>query len=434
MDPSPSFPFPEAETSQRPAPSDSVSPIHSAAFRGAVTGADAYRGVRLAVRLEGNLLRVGNRFVRLERYREIAFLAIGTAATSQAMALNDVLADRLTQGFLASPFPVPKQLNFRSVLAPSGWPGEPGMEGIRASAQELCEDLGERDLLIALVSPGALGVLGAPPTGIDAAAWRTWLEELYQGGLTGADVGRVVRVLGDGLVGGGLAKVAGRAEIETLEVDRGDGASVGGGPTRPVFETERREVRALLARAGVVDRLDPALRARLDSDPTRAQSGAATNHRPVVISGPADALAGAASAVGERKWMPRLAGLYLAGDSAGVASDFLSRLEVMGRQYAETVREAKRLGLVAFAMSTLGLPEGVDERPFMAPWIRSTVARLAGRDATIGLMRTAGGHGELPPGLVATADGRVQSLPMPAGVTDVGLLLVAVLPLASRSA
>ncbi len=51
-------PFPPGEPDPK-----GPDPIHALAFRAAVTAADAYHAVRLALRREGGTLRVGNRFV-----------------------------------------------------------------------------------------------------------------------------------------------------------------------------------------------------------------------------------------------------------------------------------------------------------------------------------------------------------------------------------
>src|SRR5690348_8490642 len=103
-------------------PPPGVDPIVGAVVRSALTGADAYRATRAAVRREGTILRVGNRFVPLERYDEIAFVALGNAAVSQALAVSATLGERLTQGLVAGPDPVPAEVPFPSRQVRRGAP------------------------------------------------------------------------------------------------------------------------------------------------------------------------------------------------------------------------------------------------------------------------------------------------------------------------
>ncbi|HEY6238199.1 MAG TPA: hypothetical protein VIZ68_03315, partial [Thermoplasmata archaeon] len=79
--------------------------LHRLCLRAAVTGADAYRLTRAAVRRDEGTLRIGNRFVATRRYREVAFVALGRAAISQALAVNEGLGELLTQGYVACPDP-----------------------------------------------------------------------------------------------------------------------------------------------------------------------------------------------------------------------------------------------------------------------------------------------------------------------------------------
>ncbi|MGI0155400.1 MAG: DUF4147 domain-containing protein, partial [Thermoplasmata archaeon] len=245
--PFPWEPFPPGEPDPK-----GPDPVHSVAFRAAVTAADAYHAVRLAVRRESGTLRIGNRFVPDGRYREVAFLAFGNAANSMALGALHAVGDRLTQGFLAGPLPVSSEIPFRGVVVPPGWPGTPDANAIANAARELAGELTEQDLLLVLLSPGALRALAGPPEGMTPAEFARLLENAHTAGASGREVGLLARVLGTGGVGGRLARASPRADVATLIVDRGDGPAVlGGGPTRAVDPAERVEARALLARTGL---------------------------------------------------------------------------------------------------------------------------------------------------------------------------------------
>ncbi|MGB6500574.1 MAG: DUF4147 domain-containing protein, partial [Thermoplasmata archaeon] len=207
-------------------------PLQALLFRSAVTGADAYRSVRMALRRENGVLRIGNRFVPDGRYREVAFVAAGHAANSMALGALAVLDERITQGYLAGPVAVAEEIPFQGIQLAPGWGGAEEAATVVGATQEIAERLGESDLLILLLSPGALRAFGTPPPGMSAPEFSQFLERTHARGASGREVGLLARVLGGPGVGGSLFSPSVRADVETLVVERGDGAAfVGGGPT-----------------------------------------------------------------------------------------------------------------------------------------------------------------------------------------------------------
>ena len=428
------FPFEPFDPEKLPDPKEEDH-VHRLAYRAAVSGADAYRLTRAAVRRDGSMMRVGNRFVAPHRYREIAFVALGRAAISQALAVSHALGESLTQGFIAAPDPLPPEVPFRSMTVPSIGPGNPAAASVAAAVVELAQGLGADDLLLLLLSPGALGYLALPPDGESAASWAEALVRLHAQGLTGAEIGNVVRVTAAGPVGGRLA-VEGAAEVETLVVDRGDGARLlGGGPTIPVQPGERESVRALLARLGSdVPTLRPESNG-IAPDPTRPSGRPDRVHRPVVIAEPADALREASSAVAEKKWLPRLADLTNSRPPAAAADRFRARVEESRRDLTDDPLLTDGRGLVVFAPLTLGLPEGADEREGIGEFLARIAQGLRRREMTVAAARTSGGSpsDREPPGGVVGAtpstDRRgARALRMRPGIADVGVLATAAIP------
>ncbi len=431
--PFPWDPFPPGEPEPK-----GPDPVPGLAYRSAVSAADAYRSVRLALRRENGTLRVGNRFVPDGRYREVAFLAVGNAANSMALAALHVLGDRLTQGFLAGPEAIPDEVPFRGVRVPPGWGGDPQAPEVVRAGIELAEGLTEQDLLLVLLSPGALRSLLLPPPEESLDAFNAFLEDAHARGASGREIGLLARVLGTGAVGGRLAPAIPRADVATFVVERGDGAGiVGGGPIRPVTSGERDEARGALARIG----LDPSI---VPSPPGAPLALPERVARPVVVAAPGDALRSAADSLFDKGWTSRLAFLQLGGPAESAADRFLDRAEELVR--AENLTPASRTkGVAAFAMLTLGLPEGVDEGPALGQFLVRAQESLRRREMSVGLFRTSGtiGSPEFPPGGVVGAPtdpdatwtrGRARAAPMRAGITDVGLLAVAVYPTPTASA
>jgi len=414
-------------------------PIQTIAFRAAVTTADAYRSVRLALRREGGALRVGNRFVTDGRYRQVAFLAFGHAANSMALAALHAVGDRLTQGFLAGPEPVVPEIPFRGVRVPPGWGGSHEAEAAVAAATELAAGLSEQDLLLVLLSAGAVRSLSRPPRGMGEEEFGNFLLEAHARGATGAEVGLLHRVLGGGAVGGRLANAIPHADTATLIVDRGDGPKlVGGGPMHPLGATERGECRELLARLGLSGMLPSAVREAVGTGETSAAALPDRIARPVVVASPGDALKAAADAVFDKGWTSRLAFLALRDAPAAAAGRFLARAEELYAAEGLTT-DSRTKGVGTFAMTTLGLPEGVDEGPAFGEFLTAAQAGLRRREMSAGLFRTAGAIGapEYPAGAVVGAPtdpeshvrpDRARVVAMRRGITDVGMLAVALFP------
>ncbi len=437
----PAEPFSPDRLPEPSEPTPGVDPVFPVIYRAAVSGADAYRATRTALRREGRILRVGNRFVPLERYREIAFVALGSAALSQALAVTAALGEHLTQGLVAGPDPLPPSVPFRSRTVPTDLPGRAD-PAVGEEAIELARGLGERDLLLLLLSAGSLGFLAAPPPGLGRDDWGRLLQDLARSGASSREVAQAARVLGLGGVGGRLLATT-RADTAALVVDRGDGADlVGGGPTRPLRPAERVEVRSLLDRSGLTDRLPAPAREALHPGADSPLAGAGPpGVRPVALVTPADALREIGEAVQAKRWRPSLAELAVLGGPEAAADRLLERTEELLRASPPPdVPVAGRTprGLVALAGTTLAVPEGVDERPAMARFVARAADRLPWRSASVGILRTAGARpGEGAGGRVVAAraaGGALPAaggtvLPMRSGITDVGLVAVVVVPL-----
>ncbi len=428
------FPWDPFPPGQPPASGDD--PLLAALYRGAVEGSDAYRGVRAAVRRESGVLRVGNRFVPDGRYREVAFVAVGHAASSMALAALHVFGDRLTQGFVAGPEAPPAALPFRSETVPDGWGGDGAAARVVDATREIATGLRESDLLLLLVSPGAVRALLLPPPGLEGVAFAELLAGLAEQGATGTEVNGVARVLGTGGVGGRLLPAPVAADVQCLIVDRGDGpAAVGGGPTYPVSPEERTRARAVLERTG---RLSTLPRTATSALTPGAGGPPPLARKPVVVAGPADALRASGDTAFDKGWTARTGGLGLAGRPAEVAEQFVrSAEEVVAAERQGGPSRSK--GIAVVATSTLDLPEGPSEAGAGEAFLAAARLALRRREMSVGLFRTAGGSGrgdDLAGGAVGlpfepTTRGpfaELRPMRMPSGITDVGLVLAALVP------
>ena len=421
-------PFPTEEASPR-----GPDPVPRRAVQAAVTAADAYRSLRAALGREDGVLRVGNRFVPDRRYRQVAFVAVGSAANSMALAALHAIGDRLTQGYVAGPEPVADEIPFRGEIVPPGLPGFPGAEGIVRAAEEIAEGLGPDDLLLYLVSPGALRALAVPPPGATPAEFEAGFRAAVDAGATGRDVALLARTVGTGGVGGRLGAAATRGDCATFVLDRGDGPGlVGGGPVDPVRPAERTEVREIVARLGAA-RLGPLAAGADLPGATPSPARPASVARPVVIAAPSDALRAAAESIFDRGWTSRIGFLQLRAPPDEAAERLVARAEELVDAEGPPGPESR--GVAVVAMTTLGLPEGVDEGPALAAFLTRARAVVRRREMSVTIARTAGGIGDAayPPVAVVGPPSEPRSTvppdpprgyPLPAGITDVGLLAI----------
>jgi glycerate-2-kinase len=396
------------------------------AYQGAVTGADAYRAIRGAVRLHGEVLRIGNRFVKVEPFREIAFLAVGRASVSCGFALVDALGDRLTQGYLAGPDEVPERIPFLHRRTASEAVGTADAGPVVESALEMAGGLTDRDLLIVALSPGALGLLATPPPGLGVDAYRALLVRLRSSGATGPELERFVRTTASGLAGGRLIPAVHGARLVPLVIERGGvPEAIGGGPSWPVTPEEAGATKALLTARGVPDLGGPEIRRALEEAPI---PGAAV--RPVVVAGPADALQGAGDALSEQLWWSRLATLALPGEVGAAAALFSERVEEILKEIP-TTRE-RRKGVAIFAGAPLDCLDGEGEGVALGQLLPALQTAARRRDLGFAVFRSAGAR----PGDVGTPAGALAALggaivPLEAyragkpGVTDVGPIVMA---------
>jgi len=429
------------------------------AFRTAIEGADAYRAVRAGLRLHDDILRIGNRFVSADRFREIAFVALGNAAGAMALAAQEMLGERLTQGLTAGAVPPPDVLQFQSMAVPDAWPGSSGATAALASVLELVGDLHEEDLLLLLLSPGAFSITAGPPTGWDPGRWRDLLQQVAsRSGPVNAV--RVARVLGTGAVGGRLGAAAREPLVVTLVVDRGEGPEwVGGGPTVPLRPEEPSVAKNLVSDTRFMDSpRDPSVLVGRNVQ------------RPVVVTGPADAVEAAGNLLAGQGWISRMVSLHLPGSPDEVASQFVQGMETIRR---EQVAEPRRLatdaeeresevalpsipmpttatpaarpesrGLAVFASATFNTVEGGERTDEVRAFLRAVSRQSVRREAYVGALRTAGeisgrggGAGNWlgrRVGADPSAEPVIETFAVRAGFTDVGTLLVGFVPWVAR--
>lgn len=247
-------------------------------FFAGVERVDPYEMIRRRMRMEGSLLRIeedtGGIEIDLDRYDKIFVHGAGKATAKMALAVEELLGDRLTDGVIAVKTGHIEKLS-RVRIIEAGHP-VPNAESVRAAHEiaELCERGDESMLYIGLISGGGSACLCYPREWSEAGVRRRIELEDKQKVTElllscGADIDEIntVRKHLSSIKGGELARMiypAASLNIVLSDVvgDRLDsiasGMTVGDG-------TSFADAQSVLDRYGLRDRVPPSVGDLMDA-------------------------------------------------------------------------------------------------------------------------------------------------------------------------
>ncbi len=173
----------------------------------ALAAADPRRAVRRSLRLEGEILAVGQARYDLEKVGRLVVVGAGKAGAGMAVAVEEVLGGRISAGLVNRPHGVaPPQPLRRIRLQPAAHP-LPDRAGL-AGTERICallEGLTERDLALVLLSGGASAMLTRPAAEISLDDLRRLTDLLLHSGATIQEVNAVRKHISQ-IKGGQLAR------------------------------------------------------------------------------------------------------------------------------------------------------------------------------------------------------------------------------------
>lgn len=232
-----------------------------AAALGAVDPAEA---VRRHLRRRGDTLWVDGREYDLGRYRRVFVVGGGKASAAMAVAVEELLGDRLTGGALnvKDGYTAPLR-EVRLLEAGHPLPDERGLAGTQAML-DLASDLEADDLLLALISGGGSALMVAPVAGVSLGDLQKLTELMLQSGAAIGELNAVRKHLSR-VKGGQLARAAAPATVIALLVSDVVGSPldvIASGPT-VADESTFEEAWAVLERYGLLAEAPPAIVAHL---------------------------------------------------------------------------------------------------------------------------------------------------------------------------
>lgn len=263
---------------------------------------DAHAAVLRAVTLDGARLNIGDSLFDLHTHTKIYAVALGKAAGRMAIALDEIIGDKLAGGVIST-LAGEAHLSAKWRVFVGGHPA-PNRASLEA-AYAACSMLRQADeasaLVIFLVSGGGSALMEWP------CDERITLDDLIAAnralvacGAGIAEINGVRRAL-SAVKGGGLSACAPRAAQVTLiisDTNEGDETNVASGPTIPPRE-DSSDARDVIARFNLAPRL-PASILRVVEESSSKEKIFPTHHRHFTLLSNKDAVSSATEAARAR--------------------------------------------------------------------------------------------------------------------------------------
>ncbi len=185
-------------------------------FRTAVDAAQPGRALERHLRRDGEVLLAGKRRYRLDQFHRIFITGCGKATAAMAAATEKLLSPRRVAGgvIVVKDEHTAHLKRVEIVESSHPVPDERGVAGARRVAA-LCEQAGESDLVIALISGGGSALLPLPASPITLAEKQQTTKLLLASGASIHEINAVRKHL-SAVKGGQLARLASPATVIAL--------------------------------------------------------------------------------------------------------------------------------------------------------------------------------------------------------------------------
>lgn len=219
---------------------------------------DAYQRIRSIMRLDGDMLTIGERSWDLSRKRNVYLVGGGKAANHMAMAVDEILGDRLTKGIVIVKIAEETDRFNRTEIHVGGHP-IPNQAGYEASLKilELADQAGPEDLFIGVISGGSSALMSCPIDGVTLADEMDATDVLLKSGagiyeinairrhisqLNGGMLAKRIATTGAEFIGFGISDAVGNPPTGDIGVPYAAYASTPIGPDRTTLDDARRVI------------------------------------------------------------------------------------------------------------------------------------------------------------------------------------------------
>jgi hydroxypyruvate reductase len=234
---------------------------------------DPYLAIQRTVRIDGFDLLIAEQAYDLNTFQRVILIGVGKAAFPMAVAMEEILGDRLAtgiivtkDGYAAPASGMSQQRLLRTHIYEAGHP-IPDARGVAAAQEigQLLQSLGNDDLVIFLISGGGSALLNSPIPGVNLADLKRFTNLFLRSGATINQLNTLRKHL-DLVKGGGLARLASPAVMVTLVLSDviGDPLDViASGPTVPDNSTFQ-DAWSIIEQFDLVDEIPASIRSYLE--------------------------------------------------------------------------------------------------------------------------------------------------------------------------
>jgi glycerate 2-kinase len=231
-----------------------------AILEAALEAVNPIRAVKRVLQLTGDTLHVGSVSYNLAAYQHIYVLGAGKASAAMAQALEDILGDRITAGWVnvKDGYSAPTR---RIAIHEAGHP-VPDVRSVAGSEQiaSYAQAAGPHDLVFCLFSGGGSALMTLPVEGITLTDIGQLTQALLRCGASINEINAIRKHLSQ-LKGGRLSQLAQPAQVISLILSDVIGSPldvIASGPTSPDLTTFAHAT-AVLRKYRLLEQMPPAV-------------------------------------------------------------------------------------------------------------------------------------------------------------------------------
>lgn len=219
---------------------------------------DGYHRIKSIMRLDGDILTIGTRTWDLSTKRNVYLVGGGKAANHMAMAVDDVLGDRLTDGIVIVKIAEASDRFNRTRIRVGGHP-IPNQSGHEASLEilDLVDSAGPDDLFIGVISGGSSALMSCPIDGVTLQDEMDATDILLKSGagiyeinairrhisqMNGGMLAKRIQATGAEFIGFGISDAVGNAPTGDIGVPYAAYASTPIGPDKTTLADARQVI------------------------------------------------------------------------------------------------------------------------------------------------------------------------------------------------
>ncbi|MHB8276088.1 MAG: glycerate kinase type-2 family protein [Candidatus Humimicrobiaceae bacterium] len=220
---------------------------------------DAYERIKSIAHLDNSILHVGIKSWDLSKKRNIYLLGAGKACNAMAMAIDEILGNRLTRGISIVKVVEDSDIFNKTEIYVGGHP-LPNEEGYRACKEilKLVDAAGPDDLFIVVISGGSSALMSCPINGITLQDEIDTTDVMLKSGagiyeinairrhisqMNGGMLAKRIQAVGAELIGFGISDAVGNPATGDIRIPYAKYTSTPMGPDKTTLEDAKRVIR-----------------------------------------------------------------------------------------------------------------------------------------------------------------------------------------------